>query len=512
MTQSEVAPNVIPLNGLTHIELDPNGDPSNLRSPMIQQAIMRNFNRIWAAHLETHEYRLLGFILDNTVNRGWSRRLFSYRLMENGDNITCGTRLSKRQLIRTIAGLEAKQAITVDRADTTKGLWIAANAEWNPRDTIIPVPKRRKEGRKNAALSSDNHRFCAEGSDTCDTSPATLMSPPECHRRHHIKEETLEEKIGEKDYSDPVGSKGPVSLISVPVRVRQRPTSGLALPAKKEIPPTGAIPPYEPSLPLSLPIARREFSPAEPSADRRPNLEVVLPFLKPSAIEKTYRAAFEEAYSDQPGVMPTKWTVEQLGMINNVVLKRWLGTPEECHEYVEWLVVNFYRLRRTAFSWMKKPCAPVAPDAKFIARWHTNLLSAYHERKQESWIESIDSHELRNFKRMTTVEGRTEEEARMKLAEDRVTLALREEMIKRERQAATMFRTGQIAIEQANKMPRGIHPRSETARRIRELEARVALATFNPNEPIDLMAAVEAGEKIANEATAVKGSSQWNGP
>ncbi|MEK1888723.1 MAG: hypothetical protein AAAB35_14370 [Phyllobacterium sp.] len=141
---------VVPLDPSTRSE----SGSGDLKNPRVQQEIIRAFNRIWRAHMSLAEYGMMGFILDATIGWGFTSRLFTSRFIENGDQRHCGTGLTDRSIRRTIANLEAKRFIVVDRSDMTKGLRITPNINWTPEEAMLPVSKRLKQAQVAAAHNS----------------------------------------------------------------------------------------------------------------------------------------------------------------------------------------------------------------------------------------------------------------------------------------------------------------------------------------------------------------------
>lgn len=454
-----------------------------------QRDIMRGIPRMMSPYLSAPEEKLLGYVFSQSVDMNREFLLTTYERLEHGDPgaKTNGTGYSKRHLQRIAGALVKRRFMTVQQ--TGRGLKITPNPDWKPgSDTPLASEKRKQVARKAANTRRENSPAKPKlistlwqrprRGDTDVHSRGDTDVHSEWTRMSTTKEEakTEETKKEETDYRSPSGDREPVSSnsnssTSVRVRVRQRPP--LATSAKKENPQVPAAPPSG-------------SFPARGS-------------LQPSEIEMTYRAAFKQVYSDQPGVFPTEWTIKEKGRIKSAVLAKWEGTPEEAHDYFDWIVRDFSRLRNDVFGWMKRPAAPVAPDALFIARWHRDLLSAYRKRKQDDWIAGFDTHEAREFHRLTVAQGMSPEEARMKIAEERAALRLREEVERGKAEAAMLMKAAQIAKAKAEKTPMGIHPRSEIARRLAELEARAALTPVDYDQPIDLISALEEGERFAKE-------------
>ncbi|MDG4882440.1 hypothetical protein [Mesorhizobium sp. WSM4884] len=452
-----------------------------------QRDIMRGIPRMMSPYLTAPQEKVLHHVFSQSVDMGREYLLTSYYRLEHGDPDakTKGTGYSKRQLQRIVGDLEGGRFIAVKQ--TGRGLKITPNPNWTPGpDAQLPAEKRKQAAKKAADNRRENNPPKPMPVSTLWTHPHQRVDTDvhsrgdtdvhsEWTRMSTTKEELEKEEAKKEEtyYRSPVGDREPVfsfsnsPSVSVRVRVRQRPALS-STPAKKETP---RVPPAPP--------------------------------LTASALEKTYRAAFETAYGDQPGVFATAWTREQLGIINAAIVKKWdQRDPEGCHDYIEWVVMNFSRLRRLVFGWMKRPEAPVAPDCKFLARWHGDLLKAYQKRRQEQAIEGLDSHEERKLAHLTRVQGKSREEALIAIAEDRAALKLRDEIERGKAEIAVQRRAAEIAQKNAERTrDRAIlHPRSDIARRIADLEARLAAAQETiTSEPIDLVAAVAEGERRARE-------------
>ncbi|TIR25958.1 MAG: helix-turn-helix domain-containing protein [Mesorhizobium sp.] len=488
----------------------------------IQVLVYRRLIEAWMPYLSPAEFVVMAFILRYTAgmgrkgahDRGRLSAGFHYKQIANA------TGLSRTTVERAIGRLKELGFITVNNGDNRQCLIVTPDLNWMAyKDTLPAFHGRRalaakRKPKKASPVSTwanpplprgDPYLLQEETSRLFQEETPHLFQEVLLECKEEDKKEDLEDTglPAAPATRSTGGPEVPSSSVPVSVRVRVRQRAG-SLPAKKEPPQLRAAPPAsdiaEPMLPLRLETASRQFTDEERAADRARQLQTVRTILKPGALEKTYRAAFEDAYGDQPGVFALAWTHVQLAKIGAVIVKKWpAGAAEDCHDYIAWVVMNFSRLRRQVFGWMKKPEAPVAPNADFLARWHGDLLKAYQKRRQEQNIECLDSHEERKLAHLTLVQGKSPEEALISIAEDRAALKLRDEIEAGKAEATRRLRAAQLAEQAAAKKPMGIHPRSEVAMRLRELEAKMHKKAVDPNEPIDLMAALEEGERRARE-------------
>jgi len=470
-----------------------------------QRDIMRGIPRLMSPYLSAPKEKVMHFVFSQSVDMGREYLLTSYYRLEHGDpdGKTRGTGYSKRQLQRIVRALDEGRFFTVEQ--TGRGLKITPNPDWKPGpDTPLASEKRKQVAKRAANTRRENSPPKPKPVSTLFSQPRRVdgnvysRGDADVHSewtQMSATKEDVEKEEAKKEEAfcrSPTGDRDPVSPASnlshpVRVRVRQRPALP-ATPAKKEIPP---VPPAPPSA-----------TPQEAAVGRAIKLREDRSDLRPIALERTYRAAFRHAYGDQPGVFAVVWTRKQLGIVNSAIIKKWEGSPGDAHDYIEWVVMNFSRLRRQVFGWMKRPEAPVTPDAKFLARWHGDLLKAYQKRRQEQSIEGLDGHEERKLAHLTRVQGKSREEALIAIAEDRAVLKLRDEIEKGKAEIAVQRRAAEIAQQNAERARNRaiLHPRSEAVRRIAELEAQVAAAQQTATaEPIDLIAAVAEGERRARE-------------
>lgn len=205
--------------------------------------------------------------------------------------------------------------------------------------------------------------------------------------------------------------------------------------------------------------------------------------LKPASIEQTARRAFEVAYADRPGSMFLPWTQKQAGMLKKVVLAKWTATPEECHDMFEWIFSDWDAIIGHNFRWMTKVPPPALPEIGFIIAQAYRIIPLFTKNKRDKWIAQMDDPETRRYHELTVREGKTADDAKMILAEERAIERMREENAKAKADANRALRVARLEAERAAKLRRrGIHPSSETAKRMAAEEAARRLADMPPPE------------------------------
>ncbi|MHC1547264.1 hypothetical protein [Phyllobacterium sp. K27] len=469
-----VPTNIVSMDRSTRSESGNSSDLNPRRNPKFQQEIMRAFNREWRAHLSLAEFGVLSFILDCTVNWGLADRRFSYRFMESGDNLTCGTGVKKRTLIDTIAALEAKGFIVADRTDTRKGLLITPNTNWTPDDQMLPVSERLKNERPDVAHKSGKGDNWIETPDNSllggaknHTPPVRKIAPPRCQNSHPIKEELLREELFKEEESLRSAFGQPASVSEgeffpeVVTRHRQRPLARIDE--------------------RNPPIARPPLSTPHCTTSANPERQL----LQPGAIMNTFRRAFEIENKNENtnGALFQPWSRKEMGMLKSSILSRWNGTPEECHEMFEWIVRDWFTIRRRVFGWMKRPACPEVPDIMFIVRHRPRLMSAYAGKKLDEWVEHAPSVGDRRIRQLF-IKGKTREEILLAVAEEHYTAKMREENAKAKAEAGRAFRTALLMQKNAESMQRrGIHPGSDVAKQMRAAEA-LANAPVCTDQPL----------------------------
>ncbi|MBB3147733.1 hypothetical protein FHS21_004165 [Phyllobacterium trifolii] len=424
---------------------------------------------MWRKHLQPHEFCMLSFILDATINWGFASRLFTSRFVGHGDNAHCGTGMTDRTIRRNIAALEEKGVIIVDRSDMTKGLRITPNVYWNPEELMLSVPKRLKNAEESVTYKSDNgltdNDFTGMTPDTHVASPRTSVSSPPGHPRPDIKDDFLQADFSKsKEHLAPgkpeagrIFSENDLFPETTPERAE--PSS-----RKKE---------------TSSPIARAPSS--DGWNDPKPvKVEPHRSLLKPGAIEKTFRRAFETENENISGAMHIAWTSKEQLKVKSAILNKWKRPAEECHDFFEWLVRDWFEIRIALFEWLEKngkEGAPARPHVAFIIRWNAALIDYWDRRAQKARIKGLDSREEQRLA-LLSLEGKTREEALLIIAEERATEKMRDENAKSVAAARQAHGAARILEKQLVERQRwGVHnphPSSQIAQQMRQVPVPVS--------------------------------------
>ncbi|MEK1888722.1 MAG: hypothetical protein AAAB35_14365 [Phyllobacterium sp.] len=253
----------------------------------------------------------------------------------------------------------------------------------------------------------------------------------------------------------------------------------------------------KPSLKPAKPSSRKKetSSPVAPAPssngwnDPKPvKIEPHRTILKPAAIEKTFRRAYDVENAGISGAMFVRWTEKEMGILNKTILSRWEDTPESCHNMFEWIVRDWFMIRKRLFSWMDRPGkegAPKLPTISFICRQRAWIVPAWHGNKQAEWVAQIDDVEERRVQKLL-LEGHSRDDVFLIIAEERAKEKMREENAKKTAEAAQMLGTARIIQQKLKEQRRwGVdnpHPSSQIAQRLREEQAKAAAPA--PNEPI----------------------------
>ena len=433
--------NIVPLNPSVRSE-SRGGDQNSLRNPKLQQEIIRRFNREWRAHLTLAEFSLLSFILDCTVNWGLRDRRFSYRFMQHGDNLTGGTGIGRTQLYTGTKALEAKGFLKIDRTDTRKGLFITPNTDWTPdrigmsdftkqKNTSVSTPCNSDKGDNSG---EDNYNSAETRSEN-HTPPIRKIEPYPFGKAHPIKEELIREELFKEEESLRSAFGKPASVSEedffpeVTTRHRER-----SSPRKRKENP---------------PIARAPLSEQHCTTSTDPERQL----LQPGAIMTTFRRAFEIENENTNEALFQPWSRKEMGMLKSSILSRWNGTPEECHEMFEWIIRDWFTIRRRVFGWMKRPACPEVPDIMFIVRHRSRLMSAYAGKKLDEWVENAPSVGDRRVRQLF-IKGYTREEILLAVAEEHYIAKMREENAKVKAEAGRAFRAARLMEKNASSMQR----------------------------------------------------------
>ena len=195
---------------------------------------------------------------------------------------------------------------------------------------------------------------------------------------------------------------------------------------------------------------------------------------KPQAAVDAVDAAWRLALIDTfPGTAYRSWGVREKAQVKTV-LRTWRG---DCSlpEFVTWAVTNWAAIIRKQFKWMTKVPPPSTPALSFFIAFLNQFADCRAEGVLESWLSADDRTQLERM----MGRGLTYEQATAELAKDKVAVALRSEMEKREIavRARDYGATRKLAAAKAladleGRVP--IHPNSPNARKLIEEQRRAA--------------------------------------
>lgn len=471
--------NVVPL----HPGHCPEGGTSDIsalieaKDPVAQQTIMRRLTRDWIRPLEPSEFQMLAFILGATCNWGKLDRRFTYRYIEHGDNMTAGTGVSPRHARRLVTALEDKGAISVDRSDMhTLGLLIRPNLNWKPEVGMLSLPKRIKDATHTDETPADGF----------GRTPRTDLAGPSGHGWPDIKEDlqniSPEEPLAGSSTSSRAGGETLNFLPQSQTRKRTRP----ALPAKEPTPPVAATPPskFDPAKVVAELQAK--------SADKADKAKLNL---KPVSLEATYRAALRDGFEGSDLPLPAAWGAKERGQAKKLFEGYSQLSAEDAHECLRWVVLNWRALRSSLFGWMTRSPAPDVPHIGFLLSRRVNIVAAFVDYRTDGRIDRIEDEDTRRVAKLVRA-GKSDEQARLQVAEENAVRRMREENAKAKQDASHLLRAAQIAEKQMEKKYRGraeIHPQSETAQRLRREEAQKNFDAGSGELP-DLLAALHEAD------------------
>ncbi len=108
--------------------------------------------------------------------------------------------------------------------------------------------------------------------------------------------------------------------------------------------------------------------------------------LNPTAIEKTMRRAFEQEYSDLPGVVWKPWTADQHSSLARRINFYWTeNEADQCHEFFEWIALYWRGLG-------KLRTMPEYPDIDFYCKWHRTMLLEFEYFKKVKYPRVKTAH------------------------------------------------------------------------------------------------------------------------
>lgn len=197
------------------------------------------------------------------------------------------------------------------------------------------------------------------------------------------------------------------------------------------------------------------------------------------AVDAAWRLALIDTF---PGTAYRTWGVREKAQVK-VVLRNWRG---DCTlpEFVTWAVTNWTAIVRKQFKWMTKTPPPTAPALSFFIAFIDKFSDARAEGVLEDWLSAEDRTQIERM----MGRGQTYEQATAELGRQKATVALREEMSKREIAVRARDYGATRKLAEAKKIAElkgGIpmHPNSPNARRLVEEERRRARPT--PTRVVD---------------------------
>lgn len=407
-----MASNVISLRSLSdakHPGRSINLQKLKNRDPVEMLNSFDKLNVEWRPYLSSTEISLLLLIFGQTIRWGRISYGFSYTMLEHGNKNTPGLNLSKDRLIKLSNGLHKRGIIT--KASTTRSMNITVNLDWTPAPETSPTPKRRNRTTPKAVPVSTLWGEEARIGSVENTNGVgigsvenTLLVLPKLPLLEQAKKN---KKVLEQA---PLRRPSVAGAGFSEINLRRRPTgeaSALPFPAKDAIPPVASHP---------LPEVRMRKRP--------PRLADVQRLLTPGAIEVTFRRAYEDTFSDRLGLPCPKWTRKQYGIAKRALIVGWMGTPQGLHDFVYWSVGHWEQVVGRKFQYRTRFPAPKMPDFEFLAKEHFAFENAFGENTRDGWLSGIDDRERKRFLELTVQRGRTDEEARMMIAEDRALTTL----------------------------------------------------------------------------------------
>jgi hypothetical protein len=433
-----------------------------------QALLSREVDRQIVCYFDLNVQAMLRHLFDQTIQMGRDSWGFTYARIAKGDVMTNGVGCDERTAMRLVAQL-AETGIII-KEPNSKGIQITFNLNWRPQ----PGQRRAYESRKRAPTM--------KRSDIPVTPAVTGMSPQPLTGMSPIREEDVGEKAirGEAIYSAPASQDR--ERISDDLNFHLKDCGEKTSIAKQE--PSNS--PAASALPSSVETVTAK-------ATRRTNERPATAKQKmnPGAIEETFRAAFEEAFHDYPDAIFVPWTPKERAIVNNALIKKWPGSPEELHDYVRWAVTHWSGIMCHRFSWMKRD-RPEVPTLSFLIAQQKNFLQAHTSYRTDCWINSIKDQEERMYATLTIKGGKTPEEAQLEIYEHRAIVRMRDENRSAERRANDAWQKARIVEDRTKRMqPTVPHPNSPAAREARQQADMEAIRAAREANPIPALGAEE---------------------
>ena len=125
-------------------------------TPLDRLRCHQHLNRNWSRFLKTREYRVMSYILDRSVDWGYSTFTACHSNVVNGTDDYSGIGLGLTQYKEVLSILEKKGAIF--REGRARGTTIGVNLLWVPNKELLDVSSETKNN------SGIHHDFCSRKS------------------------------------------------------------------------------------------------------------------------------------------------------------------------------------------------------------------------------------------------------------------------------------------------------------------------------------------------------------
>lgn len=376
-------------------------------SPAEKCAVRNVLSREWGPHLSSDEFRVLHYLIDNTIE--WGRRVFDFTWEQIAHGIPAEPgqgwawklpplNMSRATFYRVVASLVAKGAImreTVHRTCTR----LVLNLVWSPREGVMS-PKLAMSKRKRAELGSQ-----AETQD--DLFGEALGSQIETQTGGYGSqiETPIKQNVFQQNVSSPAqapSSAGP-SLPIPKIRRRVRPTP---VEATKDQP-------VSPAAPVTAREAlQRVAAKAEAKRAKASHRKVDAS----NAYLMTWKAAWQETFPQTPVY---NLAGSELHALVAVLRQRFHNDVETRHAFLDFCVRNWSVILAKKFKWMRQSPPPPTPKAGFIiaAKMMPHFLDAFAERNVLFDIRLTPGEE--GYLKELLASGLTRDEAMQKVGERR---------------------------------------------------------------------------------------------
>lgn len=453
---------------------------ANFKDCWIQQMATRFVSREMRFQAPGSEYNVLSLIADMSFNMGTTKWKTTYRFMRCGSKWTSGLGLSDQQIRNVLKRLERKEMI-LPIVRGQNGLTLAVNLAWRPQE--------RREDLIFSETASAAHAMAAEmearGMDTPLMDAGGPLNSARGAPSNGLgdNKKTPERKHQEGNTTSPTvrwrsrpGTRALCERDSIPEPERLgSPASAVASPAPQR-PASGrgglstTLEPVERPVPVNA-VALKPRQPEKPADALRSTAT-------PSALMKTWQAAFEDTFVDIPNAVFTPPSMIDLGKLKSAVLEKWRGKTEDLHDVIEFTVRNWRGIMERQFGWMTKSPPPTLPSLTFFIQFRLQFIDIWTSRATDRWLDDLPANDRTRLIELTFKQGLSTEVALAKIGEEKALLRMRQENERIRQEALADKRTGLIALQQANRVPvygvHNPHPQSYAAQKQAEAAAREA--------------------------------------